>query len=40
MRDQIKKEWVEFHKKNTKDDHIIFREDDDIFIDNKGLDSI
>ena len=31
-RDKIKKEWIDFHKKNTKDDYIIFRnEDDELF---------
>ncbi len=28
-RDKIKKEWIEIHKKDKRDDHIIFRENDD-----------
>lgn len=37
-RDKIKKEWIEFHKKDKRDDHIIFREDDELFTNdaNKG----
>ena len=30
-RDQIKKRWIDEHKKDTRDDHIIFREDNDLF---------
>jgi hypothetical protein len=30
-RDQIKKRWIEDHKRDTRDDHIIFREDNDLF---------
>lgn len=30
-RDHIKKRWIEEHKRDTKDDHIIFREDNDLF---------
>jgi hypothetical protein len=30
-RDQIKKRWIEEHKRDTRDDHIIFREDNDLF---------
>lgn len=37
-RDKIKKEWIDFHKKDKRDDHIIFREDDELFTNdaNKG----
>ena len=31
MRDRIKKRWIEEHKRDTRDDHIIFREDNDLF---------
>lgn len=27
----MKRRWIEEHKRDTKDDHIIFREDDDLF---------
>lgn len=38
-KDKIKKEWIEYHKRNTRDDNIIFREDDDLFTDTvKGPD--
>ena len=30
---KIKKEWIELHKGDTRDDHIIFRDDDDVFAD-------
>lgn len=30
-RDQIKRKWIEEHKRDTRDDHIIFREDNDLF---------
>ena len=30
-RDQIKRRWIEEHKRDTRDDHIIFREDNDLF---------
>ena len=31
-RDKIKREWIEFHKKDRRDDHIIFRDiDDELF---------
>lgn len=28
-RDNIKQEWIEFHKKDKRDDHLIFRDADD-----------
>lgn len=28
-RDKIKKEWIDFHKKDRRDDHLIFRDNDD-----------
>lgn len=28
-RDRIKKEWIDFHKKDRRDDHLIFRDNDD-----------
>jgi len=31
LRDKIKREWIAEHKRSTKDDHIIFREDDELF---------
>lgn len=31
-RDRIKKDWIDFHKKDRRDDHIIFRDiDDELF---------
>ena len=30
-RDQIKRRWIDDHKRDTRDDHIIFREDNDLF---------
>lgn len=30
-RDKIKRDWIEFHKKDRRDDGVIFREDDDLF---------
>lgn len=30
-REKIKRDWIEFHKKDKRDDHIIFREDDELF---------
>jgi hypothetical protein len=35
--DKIKREWIQFHKKSTKNDHIIFREDDDLYENAGGL---
>ena len=37
-RDKIKKDWIDFHKKDKCHDHIIFREDDELFTNeaNKG----
>lgn len=32
-RKQIKRRWIDFHKNNTRDDHIIFREEDDYYND-------
>lgn len=29
--ERVKKEWIDFHRKNTRDDHIIFREDDEFY---------
>jgi hypothetical protein len=31
MRDEIKRQWIDEHKRSTKDDHIIFREENDLF---------
>lgn len=28
-RDRIKREWIEFHKKDRRDDALIFRDNDD-----------
>lgn len=30
-RDLLKRRWIDEHKRDTKDDHIIFREDEDLF---------
>lgn len=31
-RERIKKEWIDFHKKDRRDDHLIFRDvDDELF---------
>jgi hypothetical protein len=30
-RDKIKKEWIDWHKRNKDDDALIFREDDETF---------
>ncbi len=30
-RDQIKRKWIDEHKRDTRDDNIIFREDNDLF---------
>ena len=30
-RDRIKRDWIDFHKKDRRDDGVIFREDDDVF---------
>jgi hypothetical protein len=30
-RDRLKRRWIEEHKRDTRDDNIIFREDEDIF---------
>ncbi len=30
-RDQIKRKWIDEHKRDTRDDHIIFRTENDLF---------
>jgi hypothetical protein len=30
-RDQLKRRWIDDHKRDPRDDHIIFREDEDLF---------
>lgn len=30
-RDYLKRKWIDEHKRDNRDDHIIFREDEDLF---------
>jgi len=31
QKDRVKRRWIDEHKRDNRDDHIIFREDDDLF---------
>jgi hypothetical protein len=35
--DAEKKKWIRYHMKNTDNDYIIFREDEDLFADQKAI---
>lgn len=36
-KDWVKHRWIDEHKRDTKDDHIIFREEDDLYSGQGGI---